>query len=78
MTMSSAKMTRRRPFVQKYLEQIASTGIYGDTVEEVVEQFVLEGVRRELRRTSATRTIQDGSDSAAFALLCQKYACPVR
>jgi hypothetical protein len=75
---SSEKKTKRQPFVVKYLEQIALTGLFGPTPTDVVEHFVLEGARRELRRGSASRSVQDGADGAAFAQLCQKYARPVR
>lgn len=71
------RSTSRHVLVQKYLEQIASTGLYGRTVGEVAEHFVLEGVRREMRKNSPTRAIMDANE-AAFALLCQKYVKATR
>jgi len=68
------KRVKRSPFVQKWLEQVAQIGLYGTTADDVVEHFVLEGLRRELKQGSTTRTVQDARDSAEFGLLCQKYA----
>lgn len=65
--------TKRHDLVQKYLERIAATGLYGSTVAEVAEHFVREGVVREMRRNSPTRTVHDSADRAAFGLLCQKW-----
>ena len=48
--------------------------LHSPTVEAVVEGFVLKGLRREMKRGSPTRVVQDARDAAAFALLCQKYA----
>jgi hypothetical protein len=72
------KRAKRSLFVQNWLEQVAQVGLYGPTADEVAEHFVLEGLRRELKPGSAMRTVQDASDSAAFGLLCQKYASVAR
>lgn len=76
--MKHAKRVARPAFVQKWLEQVAAVGMHGPTVDAVVESFVLEGLRREMKRGSPTRVVQDARDAAAFALLCQKYARTTR
>lgn len=67
------KQARRQLFVQAWLEEVVSVGLFGRTIDEVVEHFVLEGLRRELQKGSITRTVQDARDGAEFSLLCQKY-----
>jgi len=70
------KTMSRHVLVRAYLEQTASTELYGATVGEVGHSgrrpFVLEGVRHEMAKNNPTRAVLD-ADRTAFAMLCQKY-----